>query len=80
MRTRSELLRQLTEIKRQIEHSEDIIDAQRRLVASLTARGHEATQAGMLLDSFEQSRKIWLGEMDRLLGALDEMPREKDAA
>ena len=80
MRTRSELLKQLAETKRQIEHGGNIIDAQRSVVDSLSARGHEAIEAKMLLASFEQSLEIWLGEMDRLLNALDKMPAHREVA
>jgi hypothetical protein len=71
MRTRSELMEQLATTKRQVLHGENVIYAQRLVVATLSARGHDATQAEQILDTFEQSQEIRLGEMDRLLNALD---------
>ena len=65
MRTRSELLAQLAELKRQIEHGDNIIDAQQRVVDALQVRGAEASQAQYLLDCFQQSQEIRVREMDR---------------
>lgn len=75
MRTRSQLLNQLAETKRQIEHGDDVIKAQRRILISISNRGHDPFQAEQLLASFEQSREIWHREMDRLLNMLDGMDR-----
>jgi hypothetical protein len=80
MRTRSELLEQLAETKRQIERSENVIEAQQHVVDSLLARGFEVHHGEELLVSFKHVREIWLDEMNQLLNMLDEIKKHEDVA
>jgi len=48
IQNRANLLRQLTEAKRQVEHGDLIIDSQRRIISSLIAYGEDATRAERL--------------------------------
>jgi hypothetical protein len=57
-----------------------VIKYQRRIVAKLSDDGHDTVQAKGPLNSFEESQKIRLDEMDGLLNALDMIPRHKDVA
>ena len=74
MQNRTDLLRQLTDIKHQVEHGEIMIDAQRRIIASFTACGDDVTEAEKFLEDLEQSQEHRLDEIDRLLAELDKIP------
>src|SRR5262245_39293769 len=74
MRTRTELMKELAQAKRHIERGDSVIASQRQLVAKLSGDGHDTMQAKRLLRSFEESQKIRLDDMDRMLDALNAMP------
>ena len=78
MQTKSALLKQLAETMRQIEHGENIIGAQRRIL--VTATGRDATEVKQRMDSIELSQGMRLSHLDSLLDALDTMPVIKHAA
>jgi hypothetical protein len=66
------LLRHLEEVRKRALRSEGLIEAQRRVVASLAAIGGNTLEAQNTLDAMEQAQKLQLAEIDRLLNALDE--------
>ena len=74
MATEAELLKQLAQTERQIAHGESVIDAQRRLLG-ISVHGRDVSKDKVLLDSFEQSQDVRHGELDRLLEALEKLPR-----
>jgi hypothetical protein len=77
---RTDLLRQLAELQRQVDHGTIMIDAQQRIIGSLTACGEDVREAENLLASFHEAQESRLGEMERLLDALDKIPLvESDA-
>lgn len=80
MQTRTDLLRQLAELKRQVDHGQIMIAAQRRIIASLTACGDDVSEAEKLLQAFEDALEMRLGDIDRLLDALDKIPVTADCA
>jgi phosphate uptake regulator len=73
MQNRTDLLRQLTDIKHQVEHAEIMIEAQRRIIASLTACGDDVTEAEKFLEALERPQDHRLDEIDRLLAELDKI-------
>jgi hypothetical protein len=63
------LLRHLEEVRKRALRSEGLIEAQRRVVASLAAIGGNTLEAQNTLDAMEQAQKLQLAEIDRLLNA-----------
>ena len=61
-------------VYRQSNDEEMLIEAQKRIVATLTATGTDATEALKLLNVYERSHDLHLGEIDQLLDALDKIP------
>ena len=53
---------------------EIVIDAQKRIIASLTAIGSDTLKAEKTLEAFEQSQDLRIAEIDRLLDVLDKLP------
>lgn len=73
---RTTLLRCLEEARHRANDEEMLIEAQKRIVATLTATGTDAREALNTLDALEQSHDLRLGEIDRLLEALDKLPAD----
>lgn len=67
------LLAHLDEGRRQAGRGEILIEAQRRIVASFSATGSDVTQAERILDAFEWTQDLRLGDIDRLLDELDKL-------
>jgi hypothetical protein len=65
------LLKRLQEVRKLAYRGDRLIEAQRRVVASLAAAGADTTSAQKILDDMEQTQKRQLGEIDQLLDALD---------
>jgi hypothetical protein len=65
------LRKQLQEVRKLASRGDGLIEAQRRVVASLAAAGADTTSAQQILDNMEQTQKRQLGEIDQLLDALD---------
>jgi hypothetical protein len=66
------LLGHLEEVRKQALRSDGLIEAQRRIVASLAAVGGNTMEAQNILDAMEQKQKLQLAEIDWLPDALDE--------
>lgn len=71
---RTHLLRRLTEVKRQVDHGEIMVDAQRRVIDSLIACGEDIAEAERLLEEFERAQERRSDEIDLLLEMLDKIP------
>lgn len=71
---RASLLLHLEKARHRADHGEVMIEAQKRIVATLTAAGADAREALNALDALEKSHELHLGEIDRLLNALDTLP------
>ena len=74
MEKRTDLIRKLTALQRKLDHGAIMIDAQQRVITSLTARGDNVTDAITVLTSFEEEQDRRLEEIGRLLKALDKIP------
>ena len=65
------LLRNLEEVKKLADHAYGLIEAQSRIVASLTAAGVDATEAETTLDTYKKVQGRLLDEVQQILDALD---------
>jgi hypothetical protein len=72
------LLRHLEAVQKLALRGDGLIEAQRRMVASLAAAGVDTTAAQKILDDMEQTQKDQLAEIDRLLDALHKLASAKD--
>jgi hypothetical protein len=79
MQNRTDLLQQLTQINRQLEHAEIAIDNQKRLIVSLNVAGEDTAEAVQLLASLHKAHDARLEEFDRLLDALDSIPLDTES-
>ena len=63
-------------LERLTEHAagEIAIDAQKRIIAFLTAIGSDTLKAEKTLEAFEQLQDLSMAEIDRLLDALHKLP------
>jgi len=50
-----------------------LIEAQKRIVATLTAAGTDTKEALTVLDAYERSHDLHLAEIEKLLDALDKL-------
>ncbi|QIG51056.1 hypothetical protein G5V57_27020 [Nordella sp. HKS 07] len=67
-------LRCLEEARHRADHEEMLIEAQKRIVATLTAARTDTKEALIVLDAYERSHDLHLAEIEKLLDVLDKLP------